>query len=51
MDKKTYLKRVGQIYALAVQKGYSTDEIMKYTEMAFSFLYLPDNSKQQSNLK
>jgi type III secretory pathway component EscS len=51
MDKKEYLKRLGQIYALAIQKGWSGDELMKYTEMSFSFLYLPDNSKQQSKLK
>jgi hypothetical protein len=36
--KKDYLKRTGQIYALAIQNGISEEELFKYTEMAFSFI-------------
>jgi hypothetical protein len=50
VDKKEFLKRMGQIYALAIQKGYSVDEIMKYTEMSYSFLYLSEESKQKSKI-
>jgi hypothetical protein len=50
MTKQDYLKRMGQIFALHVQKGYSIDELMKYTEQAFSYLYLSDNSKQKDRL-
>jgi hypothetical protein len=36
--KKDYLKRTGQIYALAIQNGISEEELFKYTEMAFAFI-------------
>jgi hypothetical protein len=36
--KKDYLKRTGQIYALAIQNGISEEELFKYTEMVFAFI-------------
>jgi hypothetical protein len=36
--KKDYLKKTGQIYALAIQNGISEEELFKYTEMAFAFI-------------
>jgi hypothetical protein len=36
--KKDYLKRTGQIYALAIQNGISEEELFKYTEQAFAFI-------------
>jgi hypothetical protein len=36
--KKDYLKRTGQIYALAIQNGIDENELFKYTEMAFAFI-------------
>jgi hypothetical protein len=41
--KKDYIKRTGQIYALAIQKGITEEELFNYTEKAFAYLYLKEN--------
>lgn len=37
--KKDYIKRMGQIYALHIQRGGCETELMEYTERVFSYLY------------
>lgn len=37
--KKDYIKRMGQIYALHIQRGGNEQELMEYTERVFSYLY------------
>jgi hypothetical protein len=37
--KKDYIKRMGNIYALHIQRGGSEAELMEYTERVFSYLY------------
>jgi hypothetical protein len=57
MAKKDYLKRTGQIYALAIQKGYSEEELFQYTERVFAFIYMKEKRRNYvswhnpSNLK
>jgi hypothetical protein len=46
MGKNDYTKRMGQIYALAIQKGYSEKDLLQYTENVFAYLYKKDQKKR-----
>jgi hypothetical protein len=46
MGKNEYLRRIGQIYALHIQKGYTEEELLLYTEKVFSYLYRKDVDKR-----
>lgn len=48
MPKQDFVKRMGQIYALAIQHGLSEQELNKYVEDKFSFLY---NKKKQQEYR
>jgi hypothetical protein len=50
MARKDFNKRTGAIYALAMEQGISEEELFKYTEMIFSFLYLKEGSKQKGRI-
>jgi hypothetical protein len=50
MAKKDFTRRTGEIYSLAIQQGIDEDELFKYTEMIFSFLYLKEGSKQKGRI-
>jgi hypothetical protein len=39
MSKQTFLKRCGQLYALNIQHGITEEELMKYIEESFTYLY------------
>lgn len=45
--KKAYLKRMGQIYALSIQNGYTEEELFNYTEKVFGFLYKKSIDKKK----
>jgi hypothetical protein len=39
MDKKEVLKRMGQIYALALQQNYTPEQVISHLNHHFAFLY------------
>lgn len=46
MSKKDFQKRMGQIYALALQHGLNEEDIMQYVNEAFLFLYSPKRQEE-----
>lgn len=48
MAKKDFQKRMGQIYALALQQGLTEDELIRYVNESFLFLY---SEKRQKEIK
>lgn len=51
MSKKDVLKRVGQIYALALQHGLTDEDIILHLNREFAFLYQGEKYKQYKNWK
>lgn len=39
MPKNDFTKRMGQIYALHIQKGGTEQELFEYTKKVYSYLY------------
>lgn len=48
MAKKDFLKRMGQIYALAIQHGLKEEDLFKYANEQYLFLY---SEKKQNEIK
>lgn len=46
MPKKEVLKRMGQIYALAIQQGHTEEEVLSRLNKEFAFLYRGEKRKQ-----
>ena len=51
MAKKDVLKRMGQIYALALQHGLTEEEIILHLNREFAFLYSGDKYEKYKNWK
>ncbi len=49
MAKQDFQKRMGHLYALALQHGMTEQDLMVYVEGAFKFLY--SEKKQKENMK
>lgn len=48
MAKKDFQKRMGQIYALAIQHGINEEDLITYANQQFMFLY---EKKRQHEIK
>lgn len=46
MPKKDFLKRMGQIYALGIQQGFTEEELIEYANSHFLFLYNEHRQKE-----